>query len=165
MPMDKLWPDSARFQQIARSPSRHAPEAVEVLTPLANDQPTDVLVRAGARDVVRVDDRVIALSVTGRSFLAHGEALLAEHPLEEVRLVACRFLVDELAVCPNWTRLRRVSLRGNQLGMERLRTLLNQGRLRHLEAIDLRDNGLSVDDADVLHRAFPLASAANSIRL
>jgi hypothetical protein len=131
------------FQQVAMHPSRLAPSATDILTPTKNNQPADVLVRAGARDIVRVDGRVLSLSITGRSFLAHGEALLALHPLEEIRLIACAFLVQELAVCPHWQKLRRVSLRGNQLGPERLQVLLAGGMLAHLDTLDLSDNGLS----------------------
>jgi hypothetical protein len=161
---DRLWPGARHFQEVAMWPTESAPRDADILTPTANDQPADVLVRCGARDVVTVNNHVMSLSLTGRSFLAHGESLLAKHPLQEVRLMACAFLADELAVCLHWQRLSRVNLRGNQLGVARLRVLLKSGLLTHLEAIDLCDNGLSSPDIEELQRAFPLASATNSIR-
>ena len=163
-PNDHLRPGARHFKQVALKPSTLAPRASDILTPTANDQQADVLVRCGARDVVTVNNQVVSLSLTGRSFLVHGSALLADHPVEEVRLIACAFLLDELAECPYWQRLRRMSLRGNQLGLVRLRVLLQPGRLTHLEAVDLTDNGLTADDEQEQRLAFPLASATNSIR-
>ncbi len=142
-----------------------APCAVDVLTPTANDQQADILARCGARDIVHRNGVVASLSLTGRSFITFGTELLAQHQLEEVRLIACAFLVNELALCQHWRLIRRVNLRGNQLGFAQIRRLIESGLLTHVEAVDLTDNGLSVSDAAELHAAFPLASSANSILL
>jgi len=111
--MRTLWPERSTWRRVARHPSAHAPSARDILTPSFAPTPS-TLAECGARDLVHRDGSVIGLSLSGRSWIAHGPLVLGFAPqLEIVRLVAVRHLVAELAACPHNAKLEAIDLRGN----------------------------------------------------
>jgi len=98
----------------------------------------------GIEDAVHENGSLVACSLSGRAFLSLGAELFALEPhLYTVRLVAVQPYIEELAACPHVARLRALSLRGNRLGDDRMKLLLDSPQMLALRELDLRGNNLS----------------------
>lgn len=99
----------------ARSPSAFAPRAADVLT-FVPDPPADLLKAVAAKDLEYAGGDLVACSLSGRAWIAHGAKLVAAFPkLTRVRLVAIRPFVSELVACDHNRRLTVLDLRGNRI--------------------------------------------------
>ena len=145
---------------MVRHPAAFAPTAAEVLSPTARP-PLSVLTDFGARDLVTRDGVVVGLSLAGRSFVAHSDALFAVAPLlVEVHVIAVRHLLGEFVRCANLARLRNIDLSGNRIGPAGAELLAACEHFASLQALDLTAN--SPGDAGI--RALFAAPWAESIR-
>ncbi len=87
---------------------------MDVLRPAAftpKDQPlwSDL----GAKDIVEIDGRVESLSLSGRSFVTLASQVFESNPPREVRLVAVKWFLDEIAKCTHLSEVERLNLAGN----------------------------------------------------
>lgn len=97
----------------------------------------------GARDFLWRRGFVEGMSLTGRSFINLGAALLDRTPLREVRLIAVNFLMGELVRCPHLEQLKVLDLRGNRIGDAGGEMISGCAHLDGLRELDVRDNDLS----------------------
>src|SRR6478672_10647147 len=119
------------FVRMAWAPSYRAPRAAEVLNPppfIPPARPTWADV--GAKDLVERDGRVESVSLSGRAFVSLAGPLFESNPPREVRLVAVKWYLDELARCPHLRYVERLNLRGNRIGVEGVRHLAASQYLR-----------------------------------
>jgi Leucine Rich repeat len=170
------------FVRMAWAPSYRAPRAAEVLNPppfIPPARPTWADV--GAKDLVERDGRVESVSLSGRAFIALAGPLFDSNPPREVRLVAVKWYVGELAACPHLIHVERLNLTGNRIGPAGMQTLAGSPYLRpslldmtsndvgpagvdalitapwrhHLRNLRLTGNGLTLGDVDRLRFALP----------
>jgi hypothetical protein len=152
------------FVRMAWAPSYRAPRASDVLrprpfVPLTNPSWDEL----GARDLVEREGRVESVSLSGRSFITLAAPRFEKDPPREVRLVAVKWYLDELAECPHLAKVERLNLRGNRIGPEGIRILCRSPFLspRHL---DLTFNDLG--SAGVMELiAAPWSSGLQSLNL
>jgi uncharacterized protein (TIGR02996 family) len=104
----------------------------------------------GARDVMFRRGFAEGMSLTGRSFVSLSDGLFAVTPLRDVRLIAVNFLMGELCGCANLSKLDRLDLRGNRIGLEGVRHLAACPFLTSLRELDLSQNGLDDDSTRLL---------------
>jgi Leucine Rich repeat len=151
---------------MGRHPAAFAPTAAEVLSPQTNPSRTrPALADFGARDLVARDGAVVALSLTGRSFVAHSDALFAVAPeLVEVRFVAVRHILGEFVRCANLARLRTIDLAGNRVGPTGAETLAACEFFHALDVLDLTANSVGDDGGRALLAA-PWADSIRELRL
>jgi hypothetical protein len=125
---------------MAWAPSYLAPRAAEVLNPppfVPPAHPTwDDL---GAKDLVERDGRVESVSLSGRSFISLAEPIFETNSPREVRLVAVKWYLDELAACPHLARVEHLNLAGNRIGPEGMKLLSGSLPLR-ASVLDLTNN-------------------------
>jgi hypothetical protein len=136
--------------RMAWAPSYRAPRAIDVLRPepfLPPARPT--WAELGAKDLVECDGRVESVSLSGRAFISLAGPLFETHPPREIRLVAIKWFVDELAQCPHLAQVERLNLAGNQIGCNRMRTLAGSPFLR-ASFLDLTNNNLGQEGVAVL---------------
>lgn len=145
----------AALARIARSPSYRAPSARDLHNPATFHPPTEhsPLEAFGARDLVIRDGAVVGLSLSGRSFISNGAALVRKVPLREVRLVAVQPFMAELARCQHLAGLRRLDLSGNRIGAGGMRELANSPYLGGLRELVLSGNDLGPEGMRWLARA------------
>ena len=96
------------------------------------------------------------MGLSAERFIRQHEEIFACTPLRGVRLYSVRKSVEELADCPGLARLTGLDLRDGQIGIGRLRTLLQSPYLSNLTRLGLGYNGLS--DA-----AMPLIAKCRSL--
>jgi Leucine-rich repeat (LRR) protein len=146
---------AAALARIARSPSYRAPSARDLHNPATFHPPTEhsPLEAFGARDLVIRDGAVVGLSLSGRSFISNGAALVRKVPLREVRLVAVQPFMAELARCQHLAGLRRLDLSGNRIGVGGMRELANSPYLGELRELNLSGNDLGPEGVQWLARA------------
>ncbi len=147
---------------MVRHPSAFAPAAAEVLSPQTSPSLTLPALRDfGVRDIVARDGVVVGVSLAGRSFVAHSDALFTVAPgLTEIRFVAVRHMLGALLRCANLARLRNIDLSGNRIGSIGAELLAACEHFASLHTLDLTANSLG--DAGV--RALFAAPWAESIR-
>jgi Leucine Rich repeat len=157
-----LTPDA--FARMAWAPSYRAPRAVDVLSPPPFVPPArPTWEEIGAKDLVQQDGRVESVSLSGRAFVSLAGPLFDSNPPREVRLVAVRWYLDELAACPHLARVERLNLAGNRIGPDRMRLLAGSPFLR-ASALDLTNNGLGAEGIAALLSA-PWANHLRGLRL
>jgi hypothetical protein len=130
------------FARMAWAPSYRAPRAAEILNPPPFTPPVrPTWADVGAKDLVEYDGRVESVSLSGRAFIALAGPLFESNPPREVRVVAVKWYMDELARCPHLARVERLNLAGNRIGPEGMRHLAASTFLR-ASAIDLTKNAI-----------------------
>lgn len=141
----RTWPTAEELARMARHPTAFAPTAAEVLTPGSEPSLTlPALTDFGARDVALREGAVVGLSLTGRAFVAHSDALFTVAPmLIEVRFVAVRHLLGELVRCPNLARLRVLNFRDNRLDDGHARLLIACQHVHPLAELILSGHALT----------------------
>jgi hypothetical protein len=167
---------------MAWAPSYRAPRAAEVLNPPPFVPPSHpTWADLGAKDLVELDGRVVSVSLSGRSFISLAGPIFETNPPREVRLVAVKWYLDELASCPHLARVAHLNLAGNRIGPEGMKLLSGSLYLRasvldltnnnvgltgiefllaapwrhHLRELHLNGNGLSLGDFDRIRSALP----------
>ncbi|HEY2786634.1 MAG TPA: hypothetical protein VGJ05_16835 [Fimbriiglobus sp.] len=136
---------STTLSRMAWAPSYRAPRAVDVLHPSHDIFPTHATwADVGAKDVATENGRVEPLSLSGRSFIALAGPLVESNPPREIRLVAVKWYLDELAACAHLSRVERLNLAGNRIGPEGLRLLAGSPHLAAIH-LDLSTNNLGSD--------------------
>lgn len=114
----------AALARMAWAPSYRAPRAGDVLNPPPFVPPAQPSWQEiGARDLVVRDGRVESVSLSGRAFISLAGPLVESNPPFELRLVAVKWYLDELAVCPHLARVERLNLAGNRIGTAGILTL------------------------------------------
>lgn len=131
-------------------PARAAFIRRQVQNPDERTPGDDTFAPWGARDVVVRRGFAEGMSLTGRSFVSLSDGLFAATPLTDVRLIAVNFLMAELSRCPNLAKIRRLDLRGNQIGQEGLTHLAACPHLTNLRELNLSRNGLTDGAVPVL---------------
>ncbi len=100
-------------------------------------------------DLVECDGRVESVSLSGRAFISLAGPLFESHPPREIRLVAIKWFVNELAQCPHLAQIERLNLAGNQIGYNGIRTLAGSPFLR-ASFLDLTNNNLGPEGVAAL---------------
>jgi len=161
----RTWPTADELARMVRHPAAFAPTAAEVLSPDVAPPAPLTLADLGARDLESRNGLVVGLSLAGRSFVAHSDALFAFAPeLEAVRFVAVRHLLVELVRCANLNRLLRINLFGNRIGPAGASLLAACQHFTDLHVLDLTANSLT--DAGVAAlAAAPWADSIHELRL
>jgi uncharacterized protein (TIGR02996 family) len=103
-----------------------------------------------AEDVVFRRGFAEAMSLSGRAFISISDGLFRTSPVRDVRLVAVQPFMAELARAPNLAKLERLSLRGNWIGPDGVKALVESPYLARLRVLDLSHNGLTADDVQPL---------------
>jgi hypothetical protein len=135
---------------MAWAPSYRAPRPAEVLNPPPFVPPAHpTWADLGAKDLVERDGRVLSVSLSGRSFISLAGPVLDTNPPREVRLVAVKWYLDELAACPHLARVERLSLAGNRIGPEGM-TLLAGSPFLRAAVLDLTNNGIGPNGNETL---------------
>jgi len=170
------------FARMAWAPSYRAPRAVEILNPPPFVPPAmPTWAEVGAKDLVERDGRVESVSLSGRAFISLAGPLFDSNSPREVRLVAVKWYMDELAACPHLIHVERLNLAGNRIGPQGVRVLAGSPYLRpalldltnndvgpagvdalitapwrhHLKELRMAGNGLTPGDIDRLRFALP----------
>lgn len=149
-----------QLNHLARLPSSRAPSLRELQEPPPphGNSLAELLDRWSARDVVWEAGVPVAMSLSGRAFLAGGAELLHAAPIRSVRLVAIAPFLAELAACPHLARLERLDLTGNWIGDTGLTLLVESPYLAELRELVLIRNGLSEVAVAKLRERFPRMS-------
>jgi hypothetical protein len=135
---------------MAWAPSYRAPRAAEVLNPPPFVPPTHpTWADLGAKDLVERDGRVDSVSLSGRSFISLAGPVFEKSPPREVRLVAVKWYLDELASCRHLARVERLNLAGNRIGPEGMDVLSGSLYLR-VSALDLTNNNVGPEGIESL---------------
>jgi hypothetical protein len=135
----------AELAAMARNPSWRAPSAMDLHDEESEPLPENTLEAWSARDVVFENGEAVACSLSGRAFIALGDAMQS-HPWQRVgslRLVAVQPFMIELAACPHLRRLHTLNLRGNRIGDSGAITLAASPHLMNLKHLDLSTNNLT----------------------
>lgn len=149
----RLPATDAQLNRMAWQPSYRAPDVGEVQEgrwPETAASLPELLERWSAEDVVREDGQPVAVSLSGRAFIAGGAALFAAAPIRTVRLVAVQPFLEEVAACPHLMCVQHLDLTGNRIGPVGLRQLLASPWLGNLRQLDLERNNLGDAGADLL---------------
>lgn len=111
---------------------------------------TAPLAEWGAKDAIFRRGFIERLSISGRSFISLGQMLFDFLPLRGVRLVAVKWLLDELAKTDPLARLIRLDLSGNRIGPAGLATLRSSPHVGRLTHLNLSANDLDEDSVSSL---------------
>ena len=115
-----------------------------------------------AEDLVWRRGFVEGMSLAGRAFIALGNRVARQTPLNEVRLVAVQPYLGELAATPHLAQLRTLNLRGNRIGPAGLATLLASPHFT-ADALNLAVNNLTAADVPTLPPVRRLDLSGNAL--
>ena len=122
----------------------------------------ELFAAVSAEDLVWRRGFVEGMSLAGRAFITLGDWIARQTPLNEVRLVAVRPYLGELAATPHLAQLRTLNLRGNRIGSAGLATLLASPHLTAV-ALNLAVNNLTAADVLTLPPVRRLDLSGNSL--
>jgi uncharacterized protein (TIGR02996 family) len=122
----------------------------------------ELFAAVSAEDLVWRRGFVEGVSLSGRAFIALGDWVARQTPLNEVRLVAVQPYLGELAAATHLAHLRTLNLRGNRIGPAGLATLLASPHLA-ADALNLAVNNLTADDVPTLPPVRRLDLSGNAL--
>ncbi|MCZ2342444.1 MAG: hypothetical protein LC104_11700 [Bacteroidales bacterium] len=149
----RLPANDTQLNRMAWQPSYRAPALAEVQTGIALMPTTnlpELLVRWSAEDLVWENGQPVAMSLSGRAWIAGGAALCAAAPIRAIRLVAVQPFLEEVAACPHLRLVEHLDLTGNRIGPAGLQSLLASPWLGNLRRLDLERNDLGEAGAECL---------------
>lgn len=156
----RLPASQEQLNRMAWQPSYRAPALAEVQTGVERGPVSslpELLNRWSAEDIVWEDGLPVALSLSGRAFIAGGAALFAAAPIRAIRLVAVQPFLKEVAACPHLAQLEHLDLTGNRIGSTGLQQLLASPWLENLRRLDLECNDIGDVGAECLLTRTPPA--------